>query len=107
MTMTQTSLGAELQQMSHLLEALIIKETDREKKKSLREQLAKVFEAIQALVDANVDAANNEYRKARKGIEAANGDIVDALKDLGKVAETIQSVGKAVDKLGKLAAAAA
>lgn len=105
--MTQTSLGAELQQMSHLLEALIIKESDREKKKSLREQLAKVFDAIQALVDANVDAATHEYRRARKGIEAANGDIVDALKDLGKVAETIQSVGKAVDQLGKLAAAAA
>lgn len=104
--MTTSSLGAELRQLSHLLEALIIKEPDLAKKQLLREQLAKVFDSLQSLVDANVDAATKEYKKATKGVEQANGKVIDALKDLGQVAETIQTVGKAVDTLGKLVAAA-
>ena len=104
--MAKTTLGAELQQLSHLLQALIAKETDLKKKDELREQLAKVLDSIQALVEVNVKAATAEYAKARKAIEKANGEVIEAMKDLAKVAETINTVAKVVDVLGKLAKAA-
>lgn len=105
--MASTSLGAELQQLSHLLEALIVKEQDLTHKKQLRAQLAGVFDSIQSLVDSNVDAATHEYQKARHSVEHANAKIIAALTDLSQVAAAIATVGKVVDTLGKLAPAAA
>ena len=101
--MSDTTLGADLQQLSHLLEALIAKETDLKKKDDLREQLAKVFDSIQALVELNVKAATAEYAQAKEGVEKANGEVREAIKDLEKVAKTINTVAKVVDILGKLA----
>lgn len=64
--MTNSSLGAELRQLSFLLEALIIKEPDLAKKQLLREQLAKVFDSLQSLVDANIDAATKEFKEGHE-----------------------------------------
>ena len=105
--MSDTTLGADLQQLSHLLEALIAKEIDLKKKDDLREQLAKVFDSIQTLVELNVKAATAEYAQAKEGVEKANGEVLEAIKDLDKVAKTINTVAKVVDILGKLSKTAA
>lgn len=105
--MSNTSLGAELQQLSHLLEVLIIKEPEIEKAKKLREALQAVLNIIGELVDRNVDSATEEYANARKGVEQANAAAHAAIQDLAKVAETINTIAKVVDILGQLAKAAA
>lgn len=104
--MSNRTLGAELQQLSHLLQALIAKETDLKKKDELREQLAKVLDSIQTLVEVNVKAATAEYARAREGIEKANREVIEAINDLAKVAKTINTVARVVDVLGNLAKAA-
>lgn len=105
--MSNSTLGTDLIQLSHLLQALIAKEPDRNKKNALREQLAQVLDAIMVFVEMNVTAATAEYAAARKGIEQANNEIMDAMRDLAKVAETINTIAKVVEVIGKLAAAAA
>ena len=105
--MSNTNLGAELQQLSHLLEVLIIKEPDLAKAKQLSEKHQEVLNAIRVLVSANVNSATAEYAKAREGVEKANGEALEAIKDLAKVAKTINTVAKVVDILGKLVKAAA
>ena len=102
--MTDTTLGAELQQLTHLLEVLIIKEPDLVKAKQLRDKQEDVLNAIRVLVSANVTAASAEYAKARTGVEKANGQVIEAIKDLAKVAETINTIAKVVEKLAKAAA---
>jgi ABC-type transporter Mla subunit MlaD len=105
--MSDTNLGLELQQLSHLLEALIIKEPDIDKAKQLREQHFEVLEKIRKLVDGNVAATTEELKQATESVEKANGQVIDALKDLQKVAETINTTAKVLETLGKLAAMAA
>ncbi|PXX11387.1 hypothetical protein [Nitrosomonas ureae] len=104
--MSNTSLGAELQQLSYSLEILIIKEPDIDRKEQLREKLQKVLNIIRELVDANVLAATQEYTKARESVEQVNAKILVAIQDLAKVAETINNVSKALDILEKLLKAA-
>ena len=103
MSDTNPNLGAELQQLSHLLEVLIIKEPDLAKAKQLSEKHQEVLNIIRVLVSANVDAATAEYAKATEGVEKANGEVLEAIKDLAKVAKTINTVAKVIDILGKLA----
>ncbi len=104
--MSITSLGAELQQLSHLLEVLIIKESDISKAKQLSEKHQEVLNKIRELVDTNIDTATQKYIKAREGVVQANAEILAAIQDLAKVAETINTIAKVVDMLGKLAKAA-
>lgn len=105
--MSDTDLGAELQQLSHSLETLIIKEPDVAKARQLSEKHQEVLETIRKLVSINVNAATAEYAHAREAVEKANNDILDAINDLAKVAKTINTIAKVVDVVGKLAAAAA
>lgn len=105
--MSNTNLGAELQQLSHLLEVLIIKESDIKTAEKLRELHQEVLNMIRKLVDANVASATEEYVAAREGVEQANTEVLAAIQDLAKVAETINTIAKVVDVLGKLAKAAA
>jgi septation ring formation regulator EzrA len=104
--MSNTSLGAELQQLSHSLEILIIKEPDIGRKEQLREKLQEVLNIIRELVDANVAAATQEYAEARESVEQVNAKILVAIQDLAKVAETINNISKALDILEKLLKAA-
>ncbi|AEJ02732.1 hypothetical protein Nit79A3_2984 [Nitrosomonas sp. Is79A3] len=104
--MSNTSLGAELQQLSHLLEILIIKEPDIGRKEQLREKLQEVLNIIRELVDANVAAATQEYAEARESVEQVNAKILVAIQDLAKVAETINNLSKELDILEKLLKAA-
>jgi hypothetical protein len=105
--MATNNLGAELQQLSHLLEALIIKEPDFDKAKKIRDEQEKVLSLIRHLVSANVNAATKEYEKACGDLEKANAKVLEALADLKKVAQTIDAVAQAVELAGQLAAAAA
>ena len=104
--MSNTSLGAELQQLSHSLEILIIKEPDIGRKEQLREKLQEVLNIIRELVDANVAAATQEYAEARESVEQVNAKILVAIQDLAKVAETINNISKTLDILEKLLMAA-
>jgi hypothetical protein len=105
--MSSTSLGAELQQLSHLLEVLIIREPDIDKARQLSEKHQEVLNIIRRLVDINVNAATKEYIQARESVEQANAEAIVAIQDLAKVAKIINTIAKVVDILGKLAAAAA
>lgn len=100
--MSNTSLGAELQQLSHSLEILIIREPDIGRKEQLRDKLQEVLNIIRELVDANVAAATQEYAEARESVEQVNAKILVAIQDLAKVAETINNISKALDILEKL-----
>ena len=104
--MSNTSLGAELQQLSHSLEILIIREPDIGRKEQLRDKLQEVLNIIRELVDANVAAATQEYAEARESVEQVNAKILVAIQDLAKVAETINNISKALDILEKLLKAA-
>lgn len=105
--MANNTLGNELQQLSHLLEALIVKETNPSNRKVLRDRLSQVLDAIQELVELNVAKATNEYNLALANVQRANSDILLAIQDLSKVATTINQLAQVVDVLGKLAVAAA
>lgn len=100
--MSNTSLGAELQQLSHSLEILIIREPDIGRKEQLRDKLQEVLNIIRELVDANVAAATQEYAEARESVEQVNAKILVAIHDLAKVAETINNISKTLDILEKL-----
>ncbi len=100
--MSNTSLGAELQQLSHSLEILIIREPDIGRKEQLRDKLQEVLNIIRELVDANVAAATQEYAEARESVEQVNAKILVAIQDLAKVAETINNISKTLDILEKL-----
>ncbi len=104
--MSNISLGAELQQLSHSLEILIIREPDIGRKEQLRDKLQEVLNIIRELVDANVAAATQEYAEARESVEQVNAKILVAIQDLAKVAETINNISKALDILEKLLKAA-
>jgi|CXWL01.1.fsa_nt_gi septation ring formation regulator EzrA len=104
--MSDTSLGPELQQLSHSLEILIIREPDIGRKEQLRDKLQEVKNIIGKLVDANVAAATQEYAEARESVEQVNAKILVAIQDLAKVAETINNISKALDILEKLLKAA-
>jgi len=103
--MSNPNLGAELQQLAHLLEVLIIKETNPAKARQLGEIHQVVIQTIQRLVSANIDAATEKYAEALKGVENANEQVLEAIKDLAKVAETINTIAKVLDILGRLAEA--
>lgn len=105
--MSNASLGSELQQLSHLLEVLIIKEPDATKAKQLSEKNQQVLNAIRRLVDINVNTATKEYAQARDSVEQANTKVLATIQDLTKVAETINTIAKVLDVVGKLAKAAA
>lgn len=105
--MANDTLGNELQQLSHLLEALIVKETKPRNRKVLRDRLSEVLDAIQELVELNVAKATNEYNLALANVQKANSDIILAIQDLSRVAATINQLAQVVDILGKLAVAAA
>jgi len=105
--MANDTLGNELQQLSHLLEALIVKETKPRNRKVLRDRLSEVLDAIQELVELNVAKATNEYNLALANVQKANSDILLAIQDLSRVAATINQLAQVVDVLGKLAVAAA
>ncbi|MDP1787472.1 hypothetical protein [Nitrosomonas sp.] len=100
--MSNTSLGAELQQLSHSLEILIIREPDIGRKEQLRDKLQEVLNIIRELVDANVAAATQGYAEARESVEQVNAKILVAIQDLAKVAETINNISKTLDILEKL-----
>ncbi len=103
--MSTTNLGAELQQLSHLLEVLIIKEPDATRAKLLSDIHQDVLSEIRALVSANIDAATQQYAAASSAVEQANDNVLEAIKDLEKVADTIKTVAKVVDVLRQLTAA--
>ena len=100
--MSNTSLGAELQQLYHSIEILIIREAVIGRKEQLRDKLQEVLNIIRELVDANVAAATQEYAEARESVEQVNAKILVAIQDLAKVAETINNISKTLDILEKL-----
>ena len=101
------TLGEELARASDGILELILNTPELERKKELREQLTKILELTAKLVEANVQKDTEEYRAAAAGLSEANTEIEEAKEDLGKVAETIKKITKAIDLIGKLAAAVA
>lgn len=98
--MPTTSLDAELQQLSHLLEILIINEADAAQTKLLNDIHQEIVSKTPALAFAKAD--DQQYEFASSAVEAANEKILEAIKDLDLVPDTIKALGKVVIMLGKL-----
>lgn len=101
--MSNSNLGAELQQLSHLLEVMIIKQNDVAQARLLSDIHQDVLAEIRSLVNANINTATPQYVSATASVKAANDEILDAIKDLKKVADSIKTVAKVVEVLRKLA----
>jgi hypothetical protein len=101
------TVGEELAKASNGILDLMEKAPDLEQKKALRDQLTKILAQTAKLVEANVDKNTAAYREAAAGLVEANTAIEGAKRDLGRVAETINKVARAIDVVGRLAAMAA
>lgn len=101
------TLGEELARVSDGILELIANTPELERKQELREQLTKILTLTGTLVEANVQKDTEEYRAATAGLAAASAAIEEANEDLWKTAETIKKVAKAIDLVGKVAAAVA
>lgn len=99
-----TTLGAELKKFSDEILSLLLKSKDPKVKKELRAQLAKVHHHTARLVDANVDAATQEYRDATAGLKACIGEIRTAQEDLGNAAKLIHRIAQAIHLVEKVVA---
>ncbi len=101
------TVGEELAKASDGIIDLMLQTPDLQEKKALREQLTKILAEPAKLVETNVDKDTAQYRAATAGLAEANAAIEAAKRDLKKVADTINRLARAIDAVGKLAAAAA
>jgi len=95
-----TRLSAELQQLSHLLEILIINETDEAQTKSLNEIHQQILSKSRLLADTHAYA--QQYEAAGSCVETTNEKILAAIKDLALVPEVITALSKIAVILEKL-----
>ena len=84
---------------------LIPKASSRELK-DLKQSRKKLLQQISVLIDKNLDAASQEYRRATNGLKDASKTIQDALAGMKRVAEAIKAIAQAIDLIAKLIAAA-
>jgi uncharacterized UBP type Zn finger protein len=97
-------LGDQLSDALTNLTQLIMKTKDPAKKKSLLNQHEQLAGELQILIDKMVDQALPEYAAATAALETANQQAEAAKLDLDKLAASITSMAKAIDKVMLLAA---
>jgi hypothetical protein len=102
--MPEATLGRALLRTLEDLNALILKASDADVPR-LRDQRRALIGRIEDLVEANLDRGSQEYAKATEGLQAASATIRDALAHLERVARAIETLGRALELVARVAAA--
>jgi hypothetical protein len=101
------SVAEELETQKTELEKLIARAPAGPDRNELRDQLDDVLDKIANYVDDSVDKETATYAKALAELQASNAATKDAQDDLGKTAEVIAKVAKAMGFVQKVIEAAA
>ncbi len=84
----------------------LIPKASTEELEDLKQKRKKLLEQIGVLIDKNLDAASQEYKRATNGLKDASKSIQDAIRGMERVAEAIKAIAQAIDLVAKLIAAA-
>jgi len=76
---------------------------DTEERRQLLEYCDTLAEQSNRIIDANLNAATEEYRKVTTGIEDASEATREAIKDVKSTQAAINAIAKLVDLASKFA----
>ncbi|HEX9871814.1 MAG TPA: hypothetical protein VGC99_25105 [Candidatus Tectomicrobia bacterium] len=84
-----TTLGRELLHALEAVNGLILRPASPQDREHLSQTRARLIEQIGALVDTNLDRANQDYQRATSGLQAASGSIRRAMSgaDYGRASD--------------------
>jgi chromosome segregation ATPase len=102
MAKKQKTLGRQLLDMLEQHQELLINTRDPKRCKELEDQRSALLKKIGALVDANLDAATEEYKEATAAVEEASEKVRNAIQGLESVVKAIEAVSKVVDAVTTL-----
>jgi hypothetical protein len=100
-----TTLGRELLNALEAVNGLILKPASPQDRENLSHTRARLIEQIGALVDTNLNRANQDYQRATSSLQAASGLIRRAISDMESVAQAVETLARALDLVTRLIAA--
>ncbi len=99
-----STLGTNLAKTLRYLTELYVTLPDGTQKKEVHDQILKISDTIDKLVDGALRTRIKEYKDATEALGKAVEDIDKAKSDIAKVAKAIDTTAKAISAIAKLLA---